>query len=63
MVVVGAGALGVTSPSEGLVDGGSWLDLPAGTGFGLGNLPYGVFSTPGGERRTGVAIGDLVLDL
>ncbi|MGY1605559.1 MULTISPECIES: fumarylacetoacetase [unclassified Geodermatophilus] len=41
----------------------SWLDLPAGTGFGVDNLPYGVFSTPGTAPRTGVAIGDSVLDL
>jgi fumarylacetoacetase len=41
----------------------TWLDLPEGTGFGLTNLPYGVFSTPGTPRRTGVAIGDRVLDL
>ncbi|WP_100499979.1 fumarylacetoacetase [Geodermatophilus chilensis] len=41
----------------------SWLDLPAGTGFGLDNLPYGVFSTTGTAPRTGVAVGDAVLDL
>ncbi|SFK52307.1 fumarylacetoacetase [Geodermatophilus ruber] len=41
----------------------SWLDLPAGTGFGPENLPFGVFSTPGTAPRTGVAIGDSVLDL
>jgi fumarylacetoacetase len=41
----------------------TWLDLPPGTGFGLDNLPYGVFSTPGTAPRTGVAIGDSVLDL
>jgi fumarylacetoacetase len=41
----------------------SWLDLPNDTGFGIGNLPYGVFSTPGTAPRTGVAIGDQVLDL
>ncbi|TFV86962.1 fumarylacetoacetase [Blastococcus sp. CT_GayMR16] len=41
----------------------SWLDLPADTGFGLDNLPLGVFSTPGTEPRSGVRIGDLVLDL
>jgi fumarylacetoacetase len=40
-----------------------WLDLPDGTGFGIGNLPYGVFSTPGTSPRTGVAIGNQVLDL
>ena len=41
----------------------SWLDLPAETPFGLANLPYGVFSHPGGGRRVGVAVGDHVLDL
>ncbi len=41
----------------------TWLDLPADTGFGLDNLPYGIFSTPDSEPRTGVAIGDHVLDL
>ncbi|MFD2093151.1 fumarylacetoacetase [Blastococcus deserti] len=41
----------------------SWLDLPDDTGFGLGNLPYGVFSDASGRRRTGVGIGDFVLDL
>ena len=39
------------------------LELPEGTGFGLDNLPYGTFSTPGTRRRTGVAVGDHVLDL
>jgi fumarylacetoacetase len=33
------------------------------TGFGVDNLPYGVFSTRGGDRRTGVRFGDDVLDL
>ncbi|MGY1772138.1 fumarylacetoacetase [Blastococcus sp. SYSU D00813] len=42
---------------------GTWLDLPDGTGFGLDNLPHGVFSTPGTPRRTGIAVGDAVLDL
>ncbi|MCK9902573.1 fumarylacetoacetase [Parafrankia colletiae] len=44
----------------------SWLDsdVPADNGFGLENLPYGVFSTQrDGRPRTGVAIGDRVLDL
>jgi fumarylacetoacetase len=41
----------------------TWLDLPDGTGFGPDNLPYGVFSDASGRRRTGVAIGDSVLDL
>ncbi|MBO2449706.1 fumarylacetoacetase [Actinomadura barringtoniae] len=33
------------------------------TGFGLNNLPYGVFSTPGTAPRVGVRFGDQVLDL
>jgi fumarylacetoacetase len=41
----------------------TWFDLPDGTGFGVDNLPYGVFSTPGSAPRTGVRIGDAVLDL
>jgi fumarylacetoacetase len=41
----------------------SWLDLPEDTGFGLSNLPYGIFSTPGTAPRTGIAVGDHVLDL
>ena len=32
------------------------------TDFPLNNLPYGVFSVSGDERRCGVAIGDLILD-
>jgi len=36
--------------------------VPEESLFGLGNLPYGVFSTPGGPRRLGVAYGDHVLD-
>jgi fumarylacetoacetase len=43
--------------------GVTWLDLPEDTGFGLGNLPLGIFGTPHGPRRTGIAIGDSVLDL
>ncbi len=42
---------------------GSWLELPADTGYGLANLPHGVFSTAGTAPRTGIAIGDQVLDL
>jgi fumarylacetoacetase len=41
----------------------TWLDLPERTGFGLDNLPYGVFADASGRRRTGVAVGDSVLDL
>ncbi|WP_199432247.1 fumarylacetoacetase [Qaidamihabitans albus] len=41
----------------------SWLALPAGTPFGVANLPYGVFSPPAGQPRAGVRVGDQVLDL
>jgi fumarylacetoacetase len=41
----------------------TWLELPDDTGFGLENLPLGIFSTRSGPRRTGVAVGDHVLDL
>ncbi|GEL18154.1 fumarylacetoacetase [Pseudonocardia asaccharolytica] len=40
----------------------TWLDLPEDTGFGLENLPYGVFSPAEGRPRIGVAIGAAVLD-
>jgi fumarylacetoacetase len=41
----------------------TWLDLPPDTGFGLDNLPLGIFSTAGTEPRTGVRVGNHVLDL
>jgi fumarylacetoacetase len=43
----------------------SWLALAPDTGFGLANLPYGVFSDASAEagHRIGVAVGDHVLDL
>lgn len=41
----------------------TFLDLPSDTGYGLNNLPYGVFSRDGEPPRCGVRIGDHVLDL
>lgn len=43
----------------------SWIESAnsATTDFPLNNLPYGVFSVGGGERRCGVAIGDMILDV
>ena len=41
----------------------TWLELPPDTGFGLDNLPLGIFSTDDTGPRTGVRIGDAVLDL
>jgi fumarylacetoacetase len=39
------------------------IDIPAGSPFGLANLPYGVFSAGGDAPRVGVRVGDSVLDL
>jgi fumarylacetoacetase len=39
------------------------LDLADDTGFGISNLPYGIYSTTGTLPRTGVAIGDQILDV
>lgn len=42
----------------------SWLDLAPDAQFGLATLPYGVFGTADDPApRTGVAVGDHVLDL
>lgn len=41
----------------------TWVALPDDSGFGIDNLPYGVFAPPEGPRRVGVRIGDQVLDL
>jgi fumarylacetoacetase len=41
----------------------TWVPVPEGSGFGVHNLPYGVFSQRGELPRVGVAIGDHVLDL
>jgi fumarylacetoacetase len=39
------------------------VEIPAGSAFGLANLPYGVFAPAGGPPRAGVRVGDQVLDL
>jgi fumarylacetoacetase len=41
----------------------SAIEIPARSLFGLGNLPYGVFSAGGGPARVGARVGDSVLDL
>ncbi|MGI5225487.1 fumarylacetoacetase [Actinoallomurus iriomotensis] len=41
----------------------TWVPVPEGSGFGVHNLPYGVFSQRGELPRVGVAIGEQVLDL
>lgn len=39
------------------------LTAPEGSLFGLDNLPYGVYSVAGGERRVATRLGDHVIDL
>ena len=39
------------------------IEIPRGSFFGPENLPYGVFSVGGGDRRVGVRLGDSVIDL
>ncbi|HEX9546283.1 MAG TPA: fumarylacetoacetase [Acidimicrobiales bacterium] len=39
------------------------VEVPVGSLFGLANLPYGVFSTPGVAPRVGVRVGDVVIDM
>ena len=41
----------------------SSIPIPAGSLFGIDNLPYGVFSTPDSAPRVGVRVGDSVVDL
>jgi fumarylacetoacetase len=42
---------------------GSRVEVSADSGFGIDNLPYGVFSRAGESARVGVRLGDHVLDL
>jgi fumarylacetoacetase len=39
------------------------IEIPDRSLFGLGNLPYGVFSAGGGPARVGVRAGESVIDL
>ncbi len=41
----------------------SWVDSAAGSDFPIQNLPLGIFSVGNRRRRTGIAIGDFILDL
>jgi fumarylacetoacetase len=41
----------------------TWVPVREDSGFGVNNLPYGVFSQRGELPRVGVAIGEYVLDL
>jgi fumarylacetoacetase len=41
----------------------SWIDVPKDSDFPIQNLPFGIFSTSQLPPRTGVAIGNKILDL
>jgi fumarylacetoacetase len=41
----------------------TWVPVPPDSGFGITNLPYGVFARQGELPRVGIAIGGFVLDL
>ncbi|MDA8372099.1 MAG: fumarylacetoacetase [Nocardiopsaceae bacterium] len=41
----------------------TWVPGADDIGYGADNLPYGVFTRPGGAPRVGVRVGDHVLDL
>jgi fumarylacetoacetase len=41
----------------------SVIEIPENSPYGLANLPYGVFSTPGSVPRVGVRVADFVVDL
>ncbi|MES2387766.1 MAG: fumarylacetoacetase [Bacteroidota bacterium] len=41
----------------------SWVPVPQNSDFPIQNLPFGIFSEPGGHPRTGIAIGNKILDL
>lgn len=41
----------------------SWIEIKDDSDFSIYNLPFGIFSTDGGSKRIGVAIGDQVVDM
>lgn len=41
----------------------SWVEVKSGSDFPIQNLPFGMFRTSQTTSRTGVAIGDYILDL
>lgn len=40
-----------------------WFPVPEHSDFSIYNLPFGIFSTDGNEKRAGIAIGKSVIDL
>jgi fumarylacetoacetase len=50
-------------PEKDLSKAKSWIEVPTKSDFPIQNLPFGIFKTETLKPRTGVAIGDYVLDL
>jgi fumarylacetoacetase len=40
-----------------------WINIDKNSDFSIHNLPFGIFSVNNGEKRLGIAIGDLIVDL
>ncbi len=41
----------------------SWIEVAEGSDFPVQNIPFGIFTTPGGKPRAATRIGDTVIDL
>ena len=41
----------------------TWVHIPEKSDFSIYNLPYGVFSVNGKEKKVGIAIGNFIIDL
>ena len=41
----------------------TWIKIDKNSDFSIHNLPFGVYSIGNKNKRIGVAIGDLILDL
>ncbi len=41
----------------------AWVDIPKNSDFSIYNIPFGIFSTKNLNKRVGIAIGEMILDL
>lgn len=41
----------------------TWVNIPENSDFTIHNLPFGIFSVEGTDKRAGVAIGEHIIDL
>ena len=40
-----------------------WINIDKNSDFSIYNLPFGIFSVDNSEKKIGIAIGDLIIDL